>query len=293
MSRIRSYGQRAKYSFGTLLSLEYWRYALVSKEGIRSVLFVYGGLYLFIETLDFFKVYTRDDYGSYAFLLFLLVAIIISLWVKRPITSVKISIPASDCIIEVRVANIFDVNGSVVVSTNTMFEANVADGVISPESIQGQFTSKYFSGNQSKLISLIKEGLPQEPNHDVYPMGTTVRINTHGKTFYLTAMASLNEKGNAQSTRQDLSSALEGLWNYVRTEGELQELAIPVMGTGRGRLGLSRKRVIGMIVESFVKHSYTGLLTNKLVICIRPSDAERFMTNLYDIKDYMNQIVHA
>ena len=60
-------------------------------------------------------------------------------------------------------------------------------------------------------------------------MGTVVPISTHGKTFYFTAMAELNEQGNAKSTVRDVKKAMTGLWIFVRESGELQELAIPVI----------------------------------------------------------------
>ncbi|MFT4780036.1 MAG: hypothetical protein ACI923_002579 [Flavobacteriales bacterium] len=55
-------------------------------------------------------------------------------------------------------------------------------------------------------------------------------------------MPVLGENGNASSTVTDLKNALEGLWEYVRNNDELQELAVPVIGTGRGRIKMTRKK---------------------------------------------------
>ena len=124
-------------------------------------------------------------------------------------------------------------------------------------------------------------------------MGTTVPINTHGKTFYFTAMAELNEQGNAFTTPDNVRLALEGLWKHVREAGELQELAVPVVGTGRGRLMLSRKKMISLIAESFVDASEQNKFAEHLVIVVRPEDANRFKVNLYDIKDHLMQALHS
>jgi hypothetical protein len=55
-------------------------------------------------------------------------------------------------------------------------------------------------------------------------------------------MAAQGENGNASSTVTDIKNALEGLWEYVRNSGELQELTVPVIGTGRGRIKMTRKK---------------------------------------------------
>ena len=124
-------------------------------------------------------------------------------------------------------------------------------------------------------------------------MGTTIPINTHGKIFYFTSMAIIGEGGNASSSISDIKTALNGLWEFVRENGELQELIVPIIGTGRGRIKLSRKKMIALIAESFVKASEANKFTNKLIITIRPEDSENFEINLYDIKDHLIQVLKS
>ena len=282
-----------KYFFNTLFSKTYWQYVLLSRTGVESVLAFFGGLYLFIEALDFFKIYSRDEYASYAFIIFLAISIIGSLIVKRPINSILVQIPNHDIAIEVKIADLFDTCGAIMISTNTKFEADVAGGKIAPSSLQGQFTARYFPGNQTELIQKISNGLALINGSAPYPMGTTIPIMTHGKTFYFTAMANLNEQGNAYTTIDDVKNSLDGLWKHVREAGELDVLAIPVIGTGRGRLKQSRKKIISVIAESFVKSSEQRRFTDKLIIVIRPEDATNFNVNLYDIKDCLRQILNS
>jgi hypothetical protein len=279
-----------KYFFNSLFSKAYWRY-IFSINGIKSILAIYGFIWLIIESLDFFKVYTRDEYANYAFFIFILIATLISILLKRPIKSILIPLKGHDFNLEVRIADLFDVSGAAVISSNTVFEADVASGKISVNSLQGQFTAKYFTGNQNALIKDLNEELKVIEGSASYPMGTTVPIHTHGKTFYFTAMAVLGENGNASSTVTDIKNSLDGLWEYVRNSGELQELAVPVIGTGRGRIKMTRKKMIALIAESFVKESISNKFTEKLIITVRPEDAENFGINLYDIKDHLNHVL--
>ena len=279
-----------RYFFGTLTSKAYWRY-IFSFGGIKSILAIYGFIWLIIESLDFFNVYTRDKYGTYAFFIFILISILISILLRRPIKSIVIPFKEHDFNLEVRIEDIFEVQGATVISSNTDFEADIASGRISVDSLQGQFTAKYFTGNQNELIKDIKTELKAVDGKAPYPMGTTIPIHTHGKTFYFLAMAVIGESGNASSSVTDIKNAMVGLWNYVRISGELQELAIPVMGTGRGRIKMSRKKMIALIAESFVKESVNNKFTEKLIITIRPEDAENFGINLYDIKDHLIHVL--
>jgi len=281
-----------KYFLNTIFSKAYWQY-IFSFTGTKSIFAIYGLFWLLIESLDFFNVYTRDQYGSYALFIFLILSLLISIIFKRPIRSISILFPKNDFTVEVRIADIFAINGAIMISTNSVFEADVASGKIATNSLQGQFTAKYFTGNQNELIDKIKEGLSDVESSPPYPMGTTVSINTHGKTFYFTAMAEIGTGGNASTTLADLKKSLNGLWNFVRQTGELQELALPVVGTGRGRIKHSRKKIIALIAESFVNASEQGKFTDKLIITIRPEDSVNFKINLYDIKDHLTQVLKS
>lgn len=279
-----------KYLIDTVTSPAYWRYILFSRVGAQTVLAIFGGFWLLIESLDFFGVYTRDRYGSYGFIVVMAAAVAMAIIFRRPIRSIVVSFTRNDFCVEVRIGNIFDAAGAIVVSTNTIFESDVAGGKISPDSLQGQFTARYYTGDQNTLIETIKaklNGLDGPP----YPMGTTIPVNTHGKTFYFVAMAELNEQGTASTTPQSVEKAMDGLWRYVRESGELQELVVPVIGTARGRLEIPRKKMIEKIAESFVNASLDRKFTDRLVIMVHPEDAKRFQINLYDIKDNLNHVL--
>lgn len=278
----------------SIMSKAYWKYALFSRAGVGSVFTVFGILWLIVETLDFFKVYTQDRYPSYTFSLLLLVSIVITIYFRRPINHICVPSPSSDLAIEVRIGDIFEEDGAVMISTNTTFEADVASGKIALNSLQGQFTTKYFAGDQNTLTEQINKALKRSSGKVLLsPMGTTITITTHGKTFYFTAMAELNGQGNASTTIDNVLMALKKLWEHVRTSGELQKLVVPVVGTGRGRLSISRKKMIGLIAESFVNASKQGKFVDRLVVIVNPEDAKNYEINLYDVRDYLVHVLQS
>ena len=279
-----------KFFFDTATSPAYWRYVLFSRVGFQTILSFYGGFWLLIESLDFFKIYTRDQYGSYAFIIVFIVAMFLAILFRRPIRSILVEFPKNDFCVEVRVGDIFEAYGAVAISTNTIFESDVAGGKIAPESLQGQFTAKYYTGNQNSLIDSINREL-ESIDGPPYPMGTVVPVSTHGKTFYFVAMSELNEKGNASTTLESVKTAMLCLWRYVQESGELQELVVPVIGTARGRLSIPRKKMIEKIAESFVAASLEDKFSDRLVIMVCPEDARKFKINLYDIKDALQHVL--
>ena len=290
---MRSKRRTLRYFLETYTSWAYWQYVLFSWTGAQSAVTAFGFIYLVVESLDFFDVYTRSEHGDYAFPALLLLSVVGAVLARRPIRLIALNLRQRDIQVEVIIDDLFRFEGATMISTNTTFESDVAGGKIAPSSLQGQFTVKYYTGNQTELIDQLTERLDEIAGGAPYPMGTTVEIGTHGKTFYFTVMAQLNENGNAFSTLQDINQALAGLWSYIRDAGELQEIAVPVVGTGRGRTQETRKKMIGIIVESFAKASEERKISEKLVIYVRPEDAKKFRVNLYDIKDYLFQILES
>lgn len=126
-----------------------------------------------------------------------------------------------------------------------------------------------------------------------YPIGTVARVKGHGRTFYFVAMSRLDAQGTAGTTLREVEDALEALWSFILTHGELRNLSVPLMGTGRGRTGFSRKKMAERIAQSFAEASQNQIFSNRLSIVIRPEDAENFGVNLYQIRDYLVQGMHS
>lgn len=288
-----------KYFFSSISTLSYWRYALFSIAGLSRTLAITGGLYLMLEMLDFFGMYTRDKYSSYAFFVVLGFAIALAIISRRPVSKVAYQIPKKDFCYEVLIGDLLESPApNIVISCNTTFDTDIASGLINPDSLQGKFTNKFFAGNTAELDKQIiasLKGVNSVPFHEGkgkkrrYPVGTVAKVTSHGKTFYLSAMAELNEEGTARSTPKMIDSALEELWQYIATKGELGNIAIALVGTGRGRINLTRKKVAERIAQSFADASRDKVFSNKLSIIVYPGDAERFNVNLFEIRDYLVQ----
>ena len=295
---MRAFRRQANYVFDSVRTVSYWRYAAFSAGALAQVLTFVGAIYLFIEMLDFFGIYERDQYAKYAIFLVLAVAFVATVFTRRPITRTIYKLPKRDLAIEVRIDDIFAVPGQIVVSSNTTFDTDTANGVIALDSLQGQFNTHYYPNRLNELdedLDRELEGVAFEevPNKvgksKRYPVGTIARVSSHGQTFLFLAMAHMSETANARSSLEIIDESLSKLWDYVNTRGELEDIVMPVMGTGRGRLKVPRKKVIERIAQSFVDASQDVTFAGKLVIVVHPPDASKFEINLFEIRDHLSQ----
>lgn len=290
-----------RYALASLKTWSYWRYALLSWNAVGRIFAAVGTIYVFLEMLDFFQVYTRSKYHAYSLIFVAAAAILWVLFTRRPVSSVRYKVPKKDFAFEVRIGDLLSTRGNVVVSTNTTFDTDISHGLISPESLQGQFALKFFQGNTAEIDRQIDESLngiqyadhPQAPGKKKrYPAGTVATVRTHGQSFYFIAMSDLNEHGNARSSVYMVEQALDGLWRYIADRGELGDVVVPLIGTGRGRIELPRKKVIERIAQSFAYASREKIFANKLVIVISPGDAEKYGINLFEVRDYLSLSLH-
>jgi hypothetical protein len=289
------------YFFRSIATVSFWRYALFSAQAIAKILATLGALYLLMEIMDFLGIYTKDRYSQFAIVPLLVVAVGYVVVTRRPVTKISYHLPNKDYRIAVRIGDVFDGEADVVVSSNTTFDTDMAHGLIDTDSVQGQVATRFFGSNTSEIDQQLDAELTSVPFTErpdapgkkrEYPIGTVARVKGYGRTFYFVAMARLNDSGTASTTVRDVEDSLSTLWVFIRDFGELREIAIPLVGTGRGRIGFSRKKMVERIAQSFADASRDAVFSNRLSIVIRPEDAENFGVNLYEIRDYLVQSLH-
>ncbi|MGY6637957.1 MAG: macro domain-containing protein [Erythrobacter sp.] len=291
-----------KYFLRSIATFSFWRYALLSGEAIAKIFALVGAQYAIMDMADFFSIYTKDNHSRYAIIAMLIIAVFVVAVRRRPITRFCYKVPGKDFSIEVKIGDLFDGENDVLVSTNTTFDTDMAGGLIDADSVQGQVATRFFNANTLEIdrqIALDLASVQGTPRADApgkqteYPIGTVARVKSHNRTFYFVAMSRLNAQGTASTTLRDIDDALEATWSFVRSHGSIRDLSIPLMGTGRGRTGIPRKKMVERIAQSFTDGSANQVFSNRLCIFIRSQDAENFAVNLYQIRDYLVQGLHA
>ncbi len=291
-----------KYFFESIRTWSYWRYALFSGEAIGKFLAAMSVLYLCVDLADTFAIYKKDQYHYYGLLILALLAVVYVVSTRRPLSRVSYKIPSKDFSIEVRIGDLFNIPGEVIISTSSTFDTDMASGLIAAASLQGQLATQLFNGQTVEIdrqieASLAKESFIVNENRpgkkNEYPIGTVARVNAHGKNFYLVAMSHMDEERNARSSLKIVDEALEKLWLSLASKAEVGDIVMPLMGTGRGRVAYPRKKMIERIAQSFADACSERAFSNKLIIVIRPEEASKFSLNLFQVRDFLGQSLHA
>jgi hypothetical protein len=290
-----------RFFLESLCTWTFWRHIFLSWKTYARFFEVVGALFVAVQIVDFFNLYRNAIhqpallYGMFA------IAGVAGIATRFPVRRVKYRIPGKDYFIEVLIGDILDAPNGVVISTNSTFDTNLTTKLISAESLQGQFTTRYFQGDAADLdrqITKSLNGLPNEPAESPgkrrkYALGTVAKVSVDGKFFYLLAMSDLNERGNAHTDERSFDVILNGLWTALREQGELGEIYVPIIGSGRGRLQIPRQKLIERIAQSFVYVSQEGKIANRLVIVVTDQDVKTYDLNLFQVRDYLTMSLHT
>lgn len=291
-----------RYFFESIRTWAYWRYALFSGEAIGKFFAVVGILYLCVDLADAFNIYKKDQYHYYGLIILVVLALMYVLSTRRPLSRVSYKIPQKDFAVEVLISDLFKIPGEVIISTSSTFDTDMSSGLIAVTSLQGQLATNYFNGQTTEIDRQIEVSLSREQftindkrpgKKKEYPIGTVARVSALSKNFYLVAMSHMDENGNASSDLRMIDEALEKLWVNLASKAEVGDIVMPLMGTGRGRVALPRKKMIERIAQSFTDACNRRAFSNKLVIVVRPEDASKFSLNLFQVRDYLGQSLHT
>lgn len=288
---------KLKYYLRSFNTKSYWSYALLSIDSVKTFMAVLGGTWLFMDIVLSLDIINKDQLPWWVLFYIAFFALIIVIFTRRPVLKVNYKHPGKDLIIEVRIGDFFNIEGQKIIGTNTTFDTDLSNNIISPRSLQGQFTEKFFSGNISELNSKIESQLSdiefveiqKEGNTKKYPLGTSVKFNVNGEFYYWFAMADMNESNNVKTSLNKLQRSLDGLWDFMENRGEKLPTIIPLVGSSFGRVGVKRKKLIALIAQTFIAaiESSSSTFIDRLIIVVNPKDVEKFELNLFEVKDML------
>lgn len=231
-----------------------------------------------------------------------ILALIFAIVTLAPTTKVSSRLRKRDLTITIELGDFFDTFDTLVIGTNCTFDTELNGNLISPRSIQGQFTNKYYdfvrhldSEIEAQLKGEKFELLTPEEKRigklQCYPMGTVAKVEAKGRTAYLVAMARMNPHGVANSSLEDLRTSLVSLWQYIAEKGGgLPRLRVPILGTGFGKLVTPRQEVVKEILRSMVAASSDDRFCDHFTIVISVSDYLEYQIDLLELGDYLRYL---
>ncbi|NER99137.1 MAG: hypothetical protein F6J86_35830 [Symploca sp. SIO1B1] len=260
-----------------------------------SFLSIFGLLWLLIEPgAFFFPQYL--NFGWLGYFGLAAVSLAIAVIQSFPRMSVCQALSSPDSAVEIKIGNLFDEPGHLVIGANDVFDTELGE-VIKPSSVQGQFLKRLYGNDCSRLDADIEAALQgyqvqrtKEPNKQKgkswrYPIGTTIALGSPNKRYFWTAYGYMGNDLRVQSNADYIWNSLSRLWEEVRRKGHGMNVAIPVIGADLARTNLPRMALAKLIILSFVIASKKEFVTRKLTLVIYPRDLEN--TDLPELEDFL------
>ncbi len=229
----------------------------------------------------------------------LVVSIFVALYLLKPITKVSVRVKKRELTVSIEVGDVFDTNDALVIGTNCTFDTDPAGGLISPNSLQAQFTTRYFNDHHT-LDAVLEQKLASESFEQLtknvkaigkrkqYVMGTTVKLDTKERTAFLVTNARMNGHGVAHSSTEDLLTSFAGLWEFITERGGgLPHLRVPVMGTGMAKVNATRPEVVRHMLRSFFAACSAQKFCESLAIVISVKDYVEHEIDLRELGQFL------
>ena len=276
-----------------LMSTGYWRQAWWPI--LCTNFSVVGGLWVAIRIIEYFWPAQEFIHWS-VMLLPSLIAVLIHL----PMRYIKHRVNRRDVDIEVRVGDILELEGSIVIGTNSTFDTKTEGKLISLESLQGQFTRKFYN-NENHLDVDINRSIANEPFTELkderkgktkrYQIGTIAELCVSGRMAYMVAITHMNKDGVAQGSWKDITECLGKLWYFIGERGDMTKpVLMPVLGTRYARITQTRTEVICEIIDSFIAACSESTISEKLVIVVSKKDYIEHQIDLGEIDRYLDHV---
>ena len=287
------------------LSRNHWKNYQPYKSVLSTACYVYSLCAISIPTVSYFipkfEEWSRGNISMFFTMIAMGLIIGIFHFLRKCIKMLSVSqkITGADISIEIQVGDIFNHQGAFIISTNTTFDTDMSGGLISKDSLQGQFTEKYYADVKYLDQDLEKELESQyftpidahvRGKKKRYEYGTVVMLRVKEQLAYWIAIADMNEHGVAAGSYEKMTEILGKLWHYISERGEYVPLVIPVLGTGRGRINVPREEMIREIIKSFITAYSEKKFCEKLIIVISNDDYRKHGIDLQELRNYLRHL---
>ena len=280
---------------------KYW------KRYVKNTFAVLGTVYSFVEIEQtVFKTDLLLNIFRHHTLLITFFILIATIILSREKTEVSEHFGKNDCFITLKLCDLLKQKGTaIVIPTNTTFDTTMYDEFISEKSVQGKFQKKFYRNKLEELDKLLQNSLDEKyhNNYEIlddrvnskkrrYPIGSVAKITKNKTHYYFLAMSDVTAKGKPENvTMQTIYNALTGLWDYLDNGEHAEPIALPVIGTGRGRLqDGSLESVIQTTILSFISATENDFIAKNLTICIYPPSLKDSKVSWLDLCNQLKSI---
>ena len=262
-----------------IFTMVYWKYFFSFRVAVKAILSSFGILWLLIETTSFFTSNGIDAQLRQNWYFVLILALVWTFLETKPKLKTTFKVPERDIKITIIIKDIFDLNGfTKIIGSNNKFLTTTRTKSLSSSYIKKYYNSKDEIDKQiSAELKNITEEFIDENGNKIYSLGTAVSVSPNkNEKAYFVAIANKNNYGKSNANENDLFSALDKFWVYLIERGEVEDLLLPLIGTGTAMLATKREVIAVKLIESFLNASSKQVFCPNLIIPISPNDFFNF-----------------
>ncbi len=187
----------------------------------------------------------------------------------------------------VKAGDLFDEQAHLVVGFSDTFDTIADDGiVINDTSVQGQLLTRRYGGDVRRLDQELSTALSTVPpvatetrkrkprgKLNRYGIGTVAVLGTRPRLVFAVAYSRIGNDYVAGSSVEELWYSLGRLWDAVHRHGQLECVAMPLIGSGLSRVHcLDEESLLRLILLSFITRSRERVICRELRVVVRPTD---------------------
>lgn len=265
-----------------------------------------------LTSFPVYNTYIKPVFGNVAY--YIIAAVLLALIRHSSFTNYSKKIKGTDIKIGVKVGDIFQFKGGIIVPSNTTFINDTE--IIGDKSIQAQIVRKCNSGEFSSEISVEDQLSHQlmgnnqlsdartstEPielngrEYDQYEYGTLVPVTLNTakatKNFYYLSMSKINNPKIPVTSDLDLSESIDKMWKNANDFVSDSSLASPVIATGAAKFFEIPAEVIARyILKSFANYACSkNARINDFTLIINPNDYLEDKYNLEELHNFIDYL---
>lgn len=203
-----------------------------------------------------------------------------------------------DGLLEVRYGDMFksakDSRAMRVIPVNTTFDTIVDEAgsvekpLVSPSTLHGRWIKAAIrSGLTTDEIDrriaaslssirpqrMISERAKPRGKRDEYPTGTIAAVSLGDTTYLLISLSTFDDDNVARSDRDRLIRCIVRILEYHNRNGQESDLFIPLMGTGRSRVGLDHSESLAVTLSCCRAHA--DLIHGRVSVMVYDGDSDK------------------
>ncbi len=254
---------------------------------LKWLFVIFGGFWAVAQIVDLYFIGGMNPAARRIFF-FVSVAVsaLAALWLARSRHPHTTLIPGTKTKLTITVSDLFNYRGHIGLAVNEFFDSQLGDHV-AKNSVHGQCIMRLFNGDSSRFDNAIRDSLSsatakevtrESGNRKQFPIGTTAVLDHGERRLFMVALCHTNlDDLKAHASATDLWNSLCELWRTVRSRGNGQPVAVPLIGSGISGIKISESAIAQMTVLSLQAVSQEdGQVTSELVLCV---DRESFSRN--------------